>query len=473
MIINKNKFGVVAAALACVIVSLASGREASSLDLNLNRTGMLDPVTSDPLPGQREAPLPAPSLDRPTAGGSLDGASLAEEGTTEGSSGSQYSGLTAISNAERLTIKFRSFEQLSGEYRIGADDTVSIPALGRVSVGSLTGAELEHELADLVVKLTGRETDVTVEVAEYRPVFVTGYVKAAGSYPWKPGMTVLHAETLSGGIYRPGEGNNGFSENNATTRVRKAQSDLKRVLASIARLTAEQQDTDTVEIPPRLVELAGPDEAGELIAAQNSSLVARRSAVQSQLESFERGTAMAKQELEGLIAQRGRINEQLSLRRTVLTHIEELLAKGLVRFDRKLEEQSKIADLEEKSANIGVAIARVEGTLVTMQRDTVNVKQERRSQIDAEIFKLEREQAQLEIDIDAARTANQLQVASTATQRSAEGAITITYGIVRRENREVQTIVADRFTPVRPGDIVVVSVAGAPTAVKRSELMIR
>jgi hypothetical protein len=157
----------------------------------------------------------------------------------------------------------------------------------------------------------------------------------------------------------------------------------------------------------------------------------------------------------------------------VLTHIEELLAKGLVRFDRKLEEQSKIADLEEKSANIGVAIARVEGTLVTMQRDTVNVKQERRSQIDAEIFKLEREQAQLEIEIDAARTAKQLQVASTATQRSAEGAITITYGIVRRENREVRTIVADRFTPVRPGDIVVVSVDGAPTAVKRSELMMR
>jgi exopolysaccharide production protein ExoF len=361
-----------------------------------------------------------------------------------------------ISSAERLMIKFQGHPELTGDYRVNADGTISIPVLGRIAVARMNAVELERTLTEKVGKITGREAFITVEVAEYRPIFVSGFVTRPGASPWKPGMTVLHAVTISGGIFRGPEGGMTLAADVEATRTQRGVADLKMLLATLARLYAEQKGSPKVEIPPRLIGLVGRTEADELIAAQASTFTSRRTALEAQLATLERGIVTTNQELEGLKLQYDRILEQLSLRRDYAKKLNDLLSKGLIRNDRIIDEQVKIADLEEKLTNNVVAVARVQSTLVTMQRDIENLKQERRAAVDAEVIKLEHEVVRLDIEIDAARAAYRKLTGHAAKQESAKDAV-IDYEIVRQEGGTSKTFEVDQFTLLKPGDIVVVS----------------
>ena len=64
----------------------------------------------------------------------------------------------------------------------------------------MTPADLERIVIEKMEKISGSTIHATVEVAEYRPIFVSGYVANPGSFPWMPDMTILNAQALAGGL---------------------------------------------------------------------------------------------------------------------------------------------------------------------------------------------------------------------------------------------------------------------------------
>lgn len=361
-----------------------------------------------------------------------------------------------ITNAERISIKIQGQTELSGDYRINDDHTISVPVVGRVSVAGLDAAGLEKTLSERLSRLIGREAYVTVEVTEYRPVFISGYVSKPGTAPWKPGMTVLQAVTVSGGTFR---GSDSTGVDGASTKLQRTVEDQKRVLATIARLSAEQQGRDKMEIPPRLIALVGRAEAETLIEAQLTSFLSRKSATEAQVSGLKRAVALAKQEIDSIAAQRARLTEQLKFRRAQLAQLKVLYDKQFLRLDRLTEEELKIAELEEKLASLGVSLSRTQGGLIGFERDLGNLSQDRRALIDTDLLKLERDAAQLEVEIEAAgplprKLAKPLSDADAAGAPKKDAVI---YEIVRTEAGGPRTITVDRNTLVKPGDMVVVS----------------
>jgi polysaccharide biosynthesis/export protein len=99
-------------------------------------------------------------------------------------------------------------DSLTGEFRVSAAGTIAVPLLGNVPAAGLTPTELERSVADKLKrgKLL-RDPSVSVEVTEYRPIFVLGEVNKPGQYPYQPGMTVVTAAAVAGGFtYRAIEG---------------------------------------------------------------------------------------------------------------------------------------------------------------------------------------------------------------------------------------------------------------------------
>jgi exopolysaccharide production protein ExoF len=387
-------------------------------------------------PAQRVAPLP-------TAPTSTE---------NSGKGAAQVVASEDLGNADRLSVRFRGYPDLTGDYRISSDSTIAIPVVGRISVAGLDAAGLEKLLSSRVTEIAGREGYVTVEIAAYKPIYVTGLVKNAGATQWQPGMTVLQAISLSGGISTGSQGLGAATEgSNDFSRLKKAIDDQKRTLAVLARLRAEQAGATEILAPSRLAELAGRDAAEELLARQRSILTSRRASIESQLAALERGRMLADQELDGLRAQSGRINELLKLRKENRTKIQEGLAKGLVRAERSLEEDVRVSDLEEKSTNITVGIARIQGTLAGLQREALTLRLDREAAINSEIARLERESAQLNIEIEAESRKEGSMVTSEGKPLSIE------YRIVRLESQSSTTISADQSTRLKPGDVLVVS----------------
>jgi protein involved in polysaccharide export with SLBB domain len=363
-----------------------------------------------------------------------------------------------LANAEKLALRFPDNREMTGDYRIGVDGTISIPLLGRIPVGGMSTAQLEEALSKRLEQMTGRANSVTVEVATYKPVFVTGLVTRSGAVPWHPGMTVLQAVALSGGLFRPSGPNVGgpAAGEAEMARFRRATEDRKRALAALARLQAERQDSTEIQVPPALVAIAGQKEAQDLIAAQKALLLSRQRLLSNQLSSLKRGMELAAQELDGLRRQSTRVAEQLQMRRDARQRLGELQQKGIVLAQRAFEEDMKVSELEEKTANVAVATARVQATIAAMQRDSVVLTEERKSSIEAEIDRLQKEVSQLTDDAASARQAYNA-IAGASLEAERRDRTEIVYSVVRHEGTDEKTEPAGKSTLLKPGDVLVVS----------------
>jgi exopolysaccharide production protein ExoF len=342
-----------------------------------------------------------------------------------------------VTDAQKIALRFSDIPRLNGDYRVNADETVTVPGLGRVSVASMTAPQLERTLAEMATGLAGREIYATVEVSEYRPVFVSGRVARYGPVPWEPGLTVQQAVATVGGIAQD-------QSEDAVIQRKKARIDQQRLMATMARLRAEQEGTEDVGIPEALSKSAGRESAERLIHMQSVILQNRRSALQKQLELLNRGKALATEELESLRVQKSKIAEQLEARRKQRDRIQALLDQKLTVVDRALEESIKVSDLEEKIANISVAIARVQSTISGFDREALNATELRKSEVDTELANVERELAQLGPVLDTAEP-------GASSQASSVG-----YTISRRKGKNVQVLAANPGSPLMPGDVLTV-----------------
>src|ERR1700730_5590064 len=138
----------------------------------------------------------------------------------------------------------RTFYQrmdLSGDYTVEQDGVISIPLLGPFQV---EGRALDDVRADLAVSFAaviGRSANIDAKILDRSPIYVVGAVKNPGAYKYAPGMIVLHAVALAGGIDR-GDGNlSGMIEGaREMERLRSTTLELKQLLAHRARLEAER-----------------------------------------------------------------------------------------------------------------------------------------------------------------------------------------------------------------------------------------
>ncbi|WP_274424712.1 polysaccharide biosynthesis/export family protein [Chelativorans sp. YIM 93263] len=105
-----------------------------------------------------------------------------------------------IGAGDQLRITVLGQGELTNSYSVDQSGNVAFPIVGSVPARGRTAAQIEKTIAQ---KLRGgylRDPDVTVEVAQYRPIFVMGEVGEPGQYSFVPGMTVQKAIAVGGGF---------------------------------------------------------------------------------------------------------------------------------------------------------------------------------------------------------------------------------------------------------------------------------
>jgi protein involved in polysaccharide export with SLBB domain len=355
-----------------------------------------------------------------------------------------------ITNSEKLAVRFHAYPELSGEYRINADNTISIPVIGRIRVEGMNAACLELTLARRATEIARRDVYVTVETVTYQPIYVTGAVSRPGLVPWAPGMTVLHAITMAGGRYRS-------TDSLATmdpVRANKSFDEQKRALVSLSRLRSERNERPMIEIEQELVRLVGLEEAKLLVAAQESLFFSRRTANENAIASLQRAMKVAREEQAALTSRQSTVDEQMKLLRAQHARLTDLRNKGIVIADRVMEQDFRLAQLDEKAIDNSVALARVGASLAGLERDLVGLKAGRMAEIDAEIGVQERILAQSRIEVRAAQAAGEVAAPRAGQQKAPVD----TMVIVRRSGASQKQIVADEATTLHVGDTIIVSV---------------
>ncbi len=367
-----------------------------------------------------------------------------------------------VTSAERLSIRFHGHPTLTGDYNVHADDTVSMPMIGRIVVRGLTLAALERQLRAEMLRLTGREAFVTVDVSVYRDVFISGFVSRAGAFQWKRGMMVQHTMSLSGGAFRPttSSGSTMVSETERL-RARRAAAELGRNLIIIQRLAAERANRATFEADPRARQLLKGADAAAFEAAQQAVLASRLAFAQTRISSLKSSADIAREELAALMQQSDAVIKTLSKRSPRLAAVQELRGRGIVTEDRVQTEEGRLSELHERKASISVSMARVKSAQAGSERSLAVFESERRAEVELELQRLQRETALLEVEYASAGETLATLTGTTALEgRLAHNASfdrsisRLSFEIVRNQDGLVKTIAANENTAIYPGDLV-------------------
>ncbi|HEX5452744.1 MAG TPA: polysaccharide biosynthesis/export family protein [Stellaceae bacterium] len=362
---------------------------------------------------------------------------------------------------------FQERPELSGEYNVQDDGTITLPLLGSFELAGKSSHDLQTALAGSFQKLTGHNALVSVLSIARPPVYVLGPVGKPGPYKYMPGMTVLHAIAMAGGF-----GNHDFQPWQQLEAVREVErgrgsiEDLPRLLARVAVLKSERDGTKA-EPSHHLLRLTSKAKAKALIAEeteQRRSIIAARDAQEQALAASLRA---AKQQVQTLSRREQPYENLIKLRQQRVTAMESLAARKMVSNLMLIQAQSDLADARQR------------------QQDALNQYTTAQQQLD----QIKQQQARLEADTKSA-TENAIAVAEqqirdddrqAATSRGvlhALGAINVSYEqpgssgphyeIVRRTAHGPVMIAATGLTTLQPGDLVRIeqddATAGSPAA---------
>jgi polysaccharide biosynthesis/export protein len=101
---------------------------------------------------------------------------------------------------DKLHVQVLGADDLSGDFLVGDNGTVSSPLIGDVKAAGLTRSELERDMEKQLARGYLKNPKVSVTVLTYRPFYIYGEVTKPGGYPYASGMRVTSAVATAGGF---------------------------------------------------------------------------------------------------------------------------------------------------------------------------------------------------------------------------------------------------------------------------------
>ena len=361
---------------------------------------------------------------------------------------------------------------LTGEFSVGASGNVSLPLIGEVPAAGRTTADLAAAISERLQANIGlsNRPDASVEVATYRPFFITGLVATPGQYPYKPDMTVLQAISTAGGIRRITDpGLLSFERDSLVSRgdLRTLGVEHVSLLAREARLNAELQDTATISFPAELTGPAKTPQADQVMREEQLLFDARRQAIVSQEESINQTKMLLLAEVDSLKAKSISLQRQLDLAKQELDNINGLVSKGLAVASRQLQLDQTVSQYESSRLDVDLAILRAQQDIGKAGRDILDLHNKRRNDILTEMSDV---RAKLAANVERTNTTqaliynSEVEAPQAAIAAYGNPNLKLLYSIVRSVDGQLQSIPARESDAVNPGDTITVDRLDTPSS---------
>lgn len=356
----------------------------------------------------------------------------------------------------------RDWSAVSGDYTVGASGAISLPFLGTVPASGKTTSEIADEVGLQLQKLFGLpdRPSASVELAQYRPIYLAGEVQTPGEYPFAPDLTVLKAVSLGGGLRR-GETGQRFARDfiNAQGDSSVQITERNRLLVRRARLQAEIAEKTEITLP---AELKGVAAAPDLLESEMALMVSRDKRQKLQLTALAELKSLLQSEIEALGKKSVTQTRQLELVVEDKGRVDVLAEKGLALSARKLAVEQRAADLQAALLDIDTASLKAKQAVSQASQDETNLRNDWDAQLAQELQNTEAELDTLALKLITSRdlmTEALVQSADAAQTPKPGRTIDINYSIIRQKDGKSTRIAADEGTPVQPGDVVKVEPA--------------
>jgi polysaccharide biosynthesis/export protein len=359
-----------------------------------------------------------------------------------------------VHRGDVLEIAVAGAAGLHRRIMIDDDGKIYFPLIGELTADGLSLSQLRARIHDrLVAGHAFTDPDVTVDIAEYRPLYVTGDVAKPGAYTYRPGMTVRDAIALAGGFGRGGpldarERYDALSVDAVRLQVRTAR--LRAELAGASRLDLDPLRTDG-PMRPILSEFAGM-EAEQLTADQND--------YDNEKAHLVRLITDTQQQISALLAEQTHQQSALVQQERDAARVKALFQKSLVQIVRVEDEQRAMTNSQTQLFEVEARIAQARRDLEDYTRRLQKAAAQRKIDVLKRLEATTAELATVRIHL-AALGGNAHNVGAGSEQGLWDYGPSPDVVIFRKKRGQQQRIVATEGTNLLPGDTLEV---GGPTA---------
>lgn len=363
--------------------------------------------------------------------------------------------------ADKVKIKVQEWPDLSGEYTVTPDGSVSLPLIGNVNAAGLRLKEFAQQISErLKQRSDGSEQVLTaVEIAQFRPFSIMGDVQKPGQYPYRPGLTVLEAVTVAGGYYRPELGmlRLGREAVIATGEINTQKIKLNRLLVHEARLDATLAERKDVPLPPELVKLKDDPEISAILKSEQAALDLENEMKRNGRTAFETIKSLFENEITSLRGQGKALAEEKESIGSQLTQLRSMAARGLALSPTMFALERSYAQVSNEQLSTETAVVRANEN-ITLAEERVRQLDQERNRLDSKDLQQTRDaiaeaRAKLETSTLLLHEA-QTSAPAEAHQLMSQDHEGQKFTIIRKDGDTIQQLAADETTFVAPDDIV-------------------
>ncbi|MBA1345682.1 MULTISPECIES: HlyD family type I secretion periplasmic adaptor subunit [unclassified Rhizobium] len=183
-----------------------------------------------------------------------------------------------------------------------------------------------------------------------------------------------------------------------TTRANLSivESTLAQLYARRARLKAERIGADSFEVEENISDLTSSTSAEKLLDGEQKLFDSRRTALIGMKSQLASRKDQLGEQVKGLVVQINATNDALGLIEQELEGIDTLYKKGLVTLQRLNTLKRARADLQGNSGQEIAAKAEAEGKAIEIDRQSIQLDEDRRSEIAKDLTDVEAQIAEYE-----------------------------------------------------------------------------
>jgi exopolysaccharide production protein ExoF len=359
---------------------------------------------------------------------------------------------------------------VNGEYTISPTGVVSLPLIGDVPAASLEPPALADEISSrLQAKLGLTERPVTsIEILQFRPLFVMGDVERPGEFTYRPGLTVLRAAGLAGGFVRISPAALAQAEREAAQAAADERTIVARLVAldaRKARLSAEFAEAATVTFPPELLARNAEPAVRDALKLEEALFDSRRSALATNLSTQGNLIDLYAKEVAAIQGQAASLKRHEEATQRQGENLRSLQARGLATLGREFDIDRLLAEVTMRKQDLDARAVRLQQERVRAEDSIQKAKSERRQEIASELQALQASADDLAQRLDIARRTR------AEAEQTARRMETRSFTILRQRAADAEDVElqATASTLLKPGDVLIVRTASADAATSAIE----
>lgn len=371
-----------------------------------------------------------------------------------------------LSEGDVLTFDFLDDDEIPVTLTVTPDGDVQFPLIGDVHVDGLTLADaVKHLRSEFQTREILKNPKISLNVASFRPIYVLGEVKNPGSFSYVPGSTVRQAIGLAGGAQTTttNPGDRVVARARLRGEMDGAQSEIVHEAIYAARLIAQLEGravVDLKDVPEASKPFLEDISAKSVIEIEQKILDTDRANTKAQIDILTQGISEAEQGLEILGNMKVQQEEVVVMNQHDLDRVNTLRK-------RELNTESDVSRAKVNASNEKARLLEIVAEMSRSRRELGSLRLEL-SKLKAgrtqDILEKLQERELAVNKLLATRKSSEEQfflMAVVAAEEAKKGTISFTYEIRRNgKDGSPKSTLADLLTPVLPGDVIYVGIAG-------------